>query len=127
MSTDVRSGSALRRGDRRGVAIADRITAMTTETLRDFPWSVRFQDWTGRRWSTGGDAAHWSGLPLEVTIHTEAAGRALLARGVVGFLGRHLAGESVLDGDLYVVSGLRAQARLEMGWVQALWSTLRNR
>jgi cyclopropane-fatty-acyl-phospholipid synthase len=100
---------------------------MTLSALCGFPWSVRFQDWTGRRWSAGGDAAHWSGLPLEVTFHTEAAGRALLARDVMGFLERHLAGEVDLEGNLYVISDLRAYARLDMSWPRALWSALRNR
>jgi cyclopropane-fatty-acyl-phospholipid synthase len=130
MSSDVRSGAepvVARRGDRRSAAIAERLTAMTLAALREFPWSVRFEDWTGRRWSAGGDTPHWSGLPLEVTLHTEAAGRALLARDVMGFLERHLAGEVDLEGNLYVISDLRAHARLDMSWPHALWSALRNR
>ena len=73
MATDVRSAPRLPRAARR--SFADRLAAMTAQALRDFPWPVHFQDWTGRRWSAGGDAPHWSGPPLEVTLHTEAAGR----------------------------------------------------
>ena len=130
MSTDVRSGPeavAAPSGNRRGASIAEQLGAMTVATLRDFPWPVQFQDWTGRRWSAGGSASHWSGPPLEVTLHTEAVGRALLARDVMGFLERHLAGEADLEGNLYVVSDLRVHARLDMSWPRALLSMLRNR
>lgn len=130
MSTDVRSSpapAAAPRRDRRGATASERLASMTTRALRDFPWPVRFQDWTGRRWSAGGDAPHWSGLPLDVTLHTEAAGRAILARDVMGFIERHLAGEADLEGNLYVVSDLRAHARLDMSWLRALGSLLRNR
>jgi len=131
MSSDVRSRAvppAERRGARRTAAIAERLTAMTISALCEFPWPVRFEDWTGRRWSAGGDAPHWSGgLPLEVTLHTEAAGRALLARDVMRFLERHLAGEADLEGNLYVVSDLLSHARLGMSWRHALWSLLQNR
>ncbi len=130
MSSDVRTPAEPRvaRGRlRRGAALAEQLTAMTLATLRDFPWPVQFQDWEGRRWSAGGDAPHWSGVPLAVTLHTEAAGRALLARNAMGFLERHLAGEADLEGNLYVVSDLRAHARLDMSWPRALWSLLQNR
>jgi cyclopropane-fatty-acyl-phospholipid synthase len=100
---------------------------MTIAALREFPWPVQFQDWSGRRWRAGGTAAHWSGGPLEVTLHTEAAGRAILARDILGFLDRHLAGEADLEGNLYVVSDLRAHARLDLPWPRALWSMLRHR
>jgi cyclopropane fatty-acyl-phospholipid synthase-like methyltransferase len=130
MSIDVRSNPApvaAPRGGRRDGAVGDRLTAMTTQALRDFPWPVHFQDWMGRRWSAGGSTPHWSGPPLEVTLHTEAAGRAVLARDVIGFLERHLAGEADLEGNLYVVSDLRAHARFDMSWLRALGSLLRNR
>ena len=130
MSTEIRSdpvAPAVRQGAGSSAAVAERLVAMTTETLRTFPWPVRFQDWTGRRWSAGGSAGHWSGPPLEVTLHSEAAGRALLARDVMGFLERHLAGEADLEGNLYVVSDIRAHARLDLSWPHALWSLLRHR
>lgn len=125
---DLRAGRLAGPGVARGAtAVAGRLADMTLQALRTFPWTVRFEDWTGRRWTAGGDAPHWSGLPLDVTIHTEAAGRALLAGDVMGFLERHLAGEADLEGNLYVVSDLRAHARLGMSWPRALWSMLRNR
>jgi cyclopropane-fatty-acyl-phospholipid synthase len=112
---------------RRRAGTSERLVAMTIDALREFPWPVRFQDWNGRRWSAGGDASHWSGSTLAVTFRTEGAGKALLARDVMGFLERHLAGEADLDGNLYVISDLRAHARLGMSWLRALGSLLRHR
>jgi cyclopropane-fatty-acyl-phospholipid synthase len=112
----------------RSSGVAAQVEAMTTEALRAFPWPVHFRDWSGRAWSTGGRAVHWSErAALEVTLHTEAAARALLARDVMGFLERHLAGEADLEGNLYVVSDLRAHARLGVGWPRALASAWRHR
>jgi cyclopropane-fatty-acyl-phospholipid synthase len=126
MSTEVRS-NPVPPSARRSAAVAQRFEAMTVRTLRDFPWSVQFADWTGRRWSAGGNAPHWSGPPLEVTLHTEASARALLRGDVMGFLERHLAGEADLEGNLYAISDIRAHASLDLSWYQALWSLLRNR
>lgn len=125
MATEVRS--TVPPSARRSAGVAQRFEAMTVRTLRDFPWPVHFADWTGRRWSAGGNAPHWSGAPLEVTLHTEASARALLRGDVMGFLDRHLAGEADLEGNLYVISDIRAHARLDLPWYEALWSLLRNR
>jgi cyclopropane fatty-acyl-phospholipid synthase-like methyltransferase len=127
MSTHTPTRVASARRARRSAGLAARLEAMTTEALAGFPWPVHFRDWQGRAWSAGGRARHWSGGPLEVTLHTEAVGRALLARDVMDFLERHLAGEADLEGNLYVVSDLRAHAQLGIGWLHALGSLWRHR
>ena len=107
--------------------LASRVRAMTQGALAAFPWPVSFRDWAGGTWKAGGDAAHWSGRELEISLRTEAAARALEARDVVGVIERHLAGEIDLEGNLYVVSDLRRHARLDLGIGQALRSWLSHR
>lgn len=106
---------------------AGRLRDFTRTALVDCPWRVEFRDWTDASWHAGGDAPHWSGQPLAVTLRTEAAGRALLARDVLRFLDLHLAGEVDLEGNLYALSDLRAHARLRLSWTEALATLWRNR
>jgi hypothetical protein len=107
--------------------LAGRLRDFTREVLDGLPWRVEFRDWTDAAWQAGGDAPHWSGRPLVVALHTEEAGRALLARNALQFLDLHLAGDIDLDGNLYVLSDVRAQAGLRLSWTQALATWWRNR
>ena len=110
---------------RRDSSVADRVRAFTESALRDFPWRVQFHDWRGASWRAGGDEVHWSGEPLTVILRSETAGRALVARDVLRFVELHLAGEADLEGNLYVLSDLRAHARFDLSPWQALltlWS-----
>jgi len=100
--------------------LAGRLRAMTQATLASFPWPVAFRDWTGASWRAGGDVPHWSGRSLEVTLHDPAAGRALLAGDVLGFVDLFLAGRADLAGNLYIVSDLREHARLDLSLGRAL-------
>jgi cyclopropane-fatty-acyl-phospholipid synthase len=118
-----RPGSAARRT----ASSADGVRAFTESVLRDFPWRVHFHDWNGTTWPAGGDEPHWSGGSLTVTLHGEAAGRALVARDVLRFLDLYLAGEADLEGNLYVLSDLRGHARLDLSWWQALLALWRHR
>jgi cyclopropane-fatty-acyl-phospholipid synthase len=111
----------------RQASLAGRLRDFTRAVLSDFPWRVELRDWTGSAWQAGGDTPHWSGQPLAVGLHTEAAGRALLAHDVPRFLDLYLAGEVDLDGNLYVLSDVRAHARLRLSWTQALAALWRNR
>ena len=106
--------------------VAERVRALTERRLEGFPWSVRFEDWRGRSWSVGEGRAHWSGQPLAVSIHTEAAGRTLLRGDVLGFVRCFLAGDVDLDGNLYVASDVRRHAGLALRPWQAAWQWLRS-
>ena len=56
-----------------------------------------------------------------------SAGRALLARDVLGFLEHFLAGDADLEGNLYVLSDLRATRASTSAWPQALAAWLAHR
>lgn len=114
-------------GADRAAALATRLQDTTERLLARFPYRVEFTDWRGARWSAGGAAPHWCGLPLCVTLHDEAAGRALLAGDVLRFLDLYLEGAVDLDGNLYVLSDLRTHAKLDLTWLRALRGLLRNR
>ena len=111
----------------RAAALAARLQDTTEHLLAHFPYRVEFTDWRGARWSAGGETPHWCGLPLSVTLHDEAAGRALLARDVLRFLDLYLEGAVDLDGNLYVLSDLRTHAKLDLPWFRAVRGMLRNR
>lgn len=110
----------------RSAALGERVRAFTERGLAGFPWSVQFEDWRGRSWSVGEGRPHWSGQPLAVAMHTEAAGRTLLRGDILGFLERFLAGEVDLEGNLYVLSDVRRHARLSLRPWQAAWQWLRS-
>ncbi len=107
--------------------LARRVRSMTEATLAAFPWPVAFQDWTGAKWRAGGDAPHWTGRCLEVTLREPSAGRALLARDVLAFIEHFLAGRADLAGNLYILSDLRSHARLDLGLARALTAWLTHR
>lgn len=112
---------------RRAPDLAARLRARSEAALAAFPWRVEWRDWNDDAWRTGGDASHWSGEPLRVALRTPAVGRALLAGDVLRFLDLHLAGDADLEGNLYVLSDLRAHARLDLSWPQALAALVRHR
>jgi hypothetical protein len=112
---------------RLGRGLAERVRAHTEQLLADFPWEVQLSDWNGHSWRAGGDAHHWRRLPLEVSLHSEAAGRALLSSDAMGFLEKVLAGEADLDENLYLLPRIRAHARFDLGWLAALRFALRHR
>src|SRR5262245_11022691 len=112
---------------RRGSSVADRVREVTESALRDFPWRVQFHDWKGAAWRAGGDQTHWSSEPLTVTLRSEAAGRALVAGDVLRFLDLYLASEADLEGNLYVLSDLRAHARFVLSPWQAVLALWRHR
>jgi len=58
-------------------AVAARLRAMVRDTLADFPWPVRFSDWTDESVESRGTEAHWRGRPLE--IRDPRAGDRILA------------------------------------------------
>jgi cyclopropane fatty-acyl-phospholipid synthase-like methyltransferase len=112
---------------RRADPLAARVRAFSERVLGEFPWRVEWRDWDGRAWRTGGDAPHWCAEPLQVTLHRPEAARALLAADVLRFLDLHLAGAADLEGNLYLLSDLRAHARLGLSWPQALAALVRHR
>jgi cyclopropane-fatty-acyl-phospholipid synthase len=123
----VEADLAVRAVSRRESALVGRVQDLVERALRDFPWPVYFQDWTGRRFRTGGTAVHWSGGELEVTLHEPAAGRALVRGDVMGFVEHFLAGRVDLEGNLYIVSDLRNHAHLDLGLGRALLGWLAHR
>ena len=84
------------------------------QALRDLPWRVVISDWTGRTYVAGGDAAHWSGQDLRVTIKTEAAGRDLLRLDGMRFLERFLEGDVDLIGNLYILTDIRKYSSIRL-------------
>jgi cyclopropane fatty-acyl-phospholipid synthase-like methyltransferase len=107
--------------------LAARVRAAADSLLRDFPYEVRLRDWTGQTLRAGGSAPHWCGRPLEVSLESEAAGRALLARDAMALVRGYLDGEIGLEGNLYVVSDLREHADLRLRPLAWLAHWVRNR
>jgi len=100
--------------------LAERARDLVARKLESFPWPVRYGDWTGQSCSLGGDTPHWCGEPFEIVIKTEAAAKTLLAYDAMGFLEKFLQGEVDLDGNLYVLSDVRAHARFDLRMLQAI-------
>ena len=119
--------SVSRASGRGASTLAARVRALTERRLEGLPWTVRFEDWTGGRWTVGEGRPHWSGEALRVAMHGEAAGRALLAGDVLGFLERFLAGDVDLEGNLYVLSDVREHAKLGLRPWQVVRHWLRSR
>ena len=99
---------------------ANRIEHLVRPLLADFPWTIEISDWTGRSYSVGRGESHWCGLPLTVEIHTEMAGKQLLALDGLGFLDRFLNGEVDFHGNLYLLSDIRRYADLQLNLPQLL-------
>ena len=100
--------------------IVDRVRTMIQSTLSELPWEVRVEDWCGNRYRAGGTEAHWAGIPLEITIKTEAAAKVLLAYDGMRFLEKCLEGEVDLEGNLYLLSEMRRHTRFEMKFLQKI-------
>jgi cyclopropane-fatty-acyl-phospholipid synthase len=101
-------------------AVAARLRAMVRDTLADFPWPVRFSDWTGESVEIRGSEAHWSGGPLHIRVHSEAAARRLVRYDIMGFLEKYLEGAVDLEGNLYLLSDVRRFARFRLKALQAI-------
>ncbi|MBW2256384.1 MAG: class I SAM-dependent methyltransferase, partial [Deltaproteobacteria bacterium] len=65
-------------------------------------------------YTAGGDAAHWCGHDLHMTLGSPAAGQDLLDLDGMRFLERFLEGEVDLEGNLYLLSEIREHARLSL-------------
>jgi cyclopropane fatty-acyl-phospholipid synthase-like methyltransferase len=121
-----RSLAALGAGRTSSEALAATVREFLLATLRTFPWRVTFQDWTGARYDTGGDATHWSGHEaLEIRLN-EGAGRDLLALDGMRFLERFLDREVELTGNLYLLPELRNYVKLTLTPWRILQNRLRN-
>ena len=107
-------------------ALALKVRAFLDETLQAFPWRVRFRDWTGARYETGGEASHWSGHDgLDIEINP-GAGRDLLALDGMRFLERFLDREVEMAGNLYLLPELRNYVKLALKPWQIAQNRLRN-
>jgi len=72
---------------RRG-SIASEVQRFIEDGFRNFRWQINVTDWLGNEYSAGRREGHFSGKPLEVRMHTEAAGRDLLRLDGLRFLER---------------------------------------
>ncbi len=118
-----RSVAALRTSSAPDDALAATLREFLVGTLTEFPWRIRFRDWTGARWDAGGDTPHWSEHEaLEIRLGRGAA-RDLLALDAMRFLERFLDGEVDLEGNLYLFAEIRNWAKLTL----KPWQILRNR
>jgi cyclopropane-fatty-acyl-phospholipid synthase len=89
----------------------DEVRQFMEAGFRRFPWQIVVSDWRGETYSVGGRQPHFSGKPLFVAIHTEAAGRDLLRLDGMRFLERFLEGEVDLGGNLYALASISHHAR----------------
>ncbi len=106
---------------------ARRVRRLVETRLSDFPWLIRFRDWTGREYAVGRGAPHWGGGPLDVALHTPGAGRRILAHDAMGFLEHYLRGEADLEGNLYLMPEIRRHARFGLSALRALPALLAQR
>ncbi len=72
-----------------------------------FPWRVEITDWTGASYAFGRGEPHFSGQPLRIKLHTEAAGRDVLRLDGMRFLERFLEGDVDMTGNLYALASIR--------------------
>ena len=84
--------------------------------LSGLPHAIHVTDWQGTRWTAGGDAPHWSGRDLEMTVHTPAAARDLLRLDGMRFLERFLEGDVEFEGNLYLLASLRKHGQVKLRW-----------
>ena len=106
----------------RSDVVAGRLQHLLVESLRRFPWPMVFRDWTGHRYTAGGNAAHWCGQPLEFHFKTERAGRDALALRGLTVLDRFVRGEVEISGNLYVLTYLRDYLDIDL----SRWRLLRS-
>jgi cyclopropane-fatty-acyl-phospholipid synthase len=74
------------------------------ETFPTFPYKTIITDWNGRTYEIGRGEPHFSGEPLRIKLHTEAAGKDILRLDGMRFLERFLEGDVDLTGNLYALS-----------------------
>ena len=106
--------------------LADELLKHLTRIFHDFPWAVVFKDWEGRCFEMGGSSPHWSQLPLEITVKTENAARAILKNNGLEFLDRFIQGEAELDGNLYILPEIRKHLGMSLTLKQKALSLLHN-
>lgn len=107
--------------------IAKKVRDMLSEVLRDFPWIIRFTDWTGSTYSVGGNISHWSGRePMNIHMKTREAGHDLLAFSGMRFMERFLDGEVDITGNLYLFPEIRNYAKFNLKPWQIIQNRIRN-
>ena len=94
--------------------------------LRELPDRVVFTDWEGYSYDVAGDAEHWSGDHLRVHIKEEAAAKDLLRLDPMRFLERFLVGQVDLQGNLYILSRLRAASSARLNPLRVLGTAVAN-
>lgn len=95
---------------------AGRLQSFLEEVLGEFPYEIIITDWTGHSYSLGLKKPHWRGLPLEIHLKTESAGKDLLALNAMSYLDRFVAGEVDMTGNIYVLAAIRDAMKLAMPW-----------
>jgi cyclopropane-fatty-acyl-phospholipid synthase len=103
------------------------VRGLVEKRLSDFPWEIRFLDWTGQTYAVGRGEPHWSGRCLEVRLGTPAAGRRSLAYDAMGFLEKVLTGEADLEGNLYLLAEIRRHTRFGLPVLRGVFHLLRHR
>ena len=108
--------SSLRLATRSGRShnLAKELQEFLSKTMIEFPWEVIVTDWMGRTYELGKKEPHFSGRPLRVHLHTDAAGRDLMSLDGMSFLERFLSGEVDLSGNLYALSAIRKYSKLHL-------------
>lgn len=95
--------------------------------LAEFPWELRFTDWTGQTYSVGKGEPHWRGGPLEIVFRTERPGRELMAFDPFGYLESFVAGEVEMRGNLYLLAQIRSHLNLSLPRRRLVGQVLANR
>ena len=98
---------------RRG-SIASEVQRFIEDGFRNFRWQINVTDWLGNEYSAGRREGHFSGKPLDVRMHTEAAGRDLLRLDGLRFLERFVEGDVDLSGNLYALPFVAEQGSFEL-------------
>lgn len=102
-------GSRVQRG-----SIAAEVRRFIEDGFRDFRWQINVTDWLGNTYSAGRGEAHFCGKPLDVRMHTEAAGRDLLRLDGLRFIERFVEGDVDLAGNLYTLPYVNKQGNFEL-------------
>lgn len=113
---DVRLGAleSLRAHLQKPDTTAEDLRAFAESTMRNYPWTIEIEDWTGQRYSIGKGEPHWCGEPLRLVLRRPDAGRDLLALDGMRFLERFLEGDVDMTGNLYALQYVKEHSELAL-------------
>jgi cyclopropane-fatty-acyl-phospholipid synthase len=105
----------------------DNLRNFFTKSFGNFPWEIIVTDWKSQSFTAGGKESHWSGSPLQITLHTEAVGKDILSLNAMGVLEHFVRGTLDFEGNLYALSFIKKYIKFErLSLLMAFPSVIKN-